>query len=208
MRTLVAITATFGCLGFAGSASAVNRSFFGVVSAEHPSVQDYSRMGSARIGTLRLIFNWQSIQPFGPGAYDWSSYDDLIGQAAQQGIRVLPTIYASPSWAAAQPQHPPSSDHYDEFTAFCRAAAARYGSNGSFWALNPSLPKTPIIDWQLWNEVNSPSFWLPESQPGGYKQLLVHAHAGIKGVDPKARIVLAGMYATPGGPGRSPWSSS
>jgi hypothetical protein len=201
MRKLAAITAAFSCLIFAGSASAVNRSFFGVVSAKHPTAQDYSRMGSARVGTLRLIFNWASIQPSGPGAYDWSSYDSMIGQAAQQGIRVLPTIYGSPRWAAAQSKHPPSPDHYDEFTAFCRAAAARYGSNGSFWALNPLLPKTPIIDWQVWNEVNSGSFWLPNPNPKVYKRLLVHTYAGIKGVDPRARIMLAGMYATPGGPG-------
>ena len=193
MRKLVAITAAFSCLVFAGSASAVKRSFFGVVSAKHPTGQDYSRMGSARVGTLRLIFNWQSIQPSGPGTYDWSSYDSMIGQAAQQGIRVLPTIYGSPDWVADIPQHPPSSAYYDEFTAFCREAAERYGSNGSFWTDNLLIPKVPVTDWQVWNEVNLPGFWLPDPDPWLYTELLVQAHAGIKGGDPRARIILAGM---------------
>jgi hypothetical protein len=169
----------------------VKRSFFGVVSAKPPTAQDYSRMGSARVGTLRLIFNWQSIQPSGPGAYDWSGYDSQIGQAARQGIRVFPTIYGSPGWAAAEPNNPPTPDYYDEFLAFCRAAANRYGAGGTFWAEH--TPAVPITHWQVWNEPNLRMFWNSHPDPWLYKELLVQAHAGIKGGDPNARVVLAGL---------------
>ncbi len=209
MRKLVAITAAFSCLVFAGSASAVNRSFFGVVSAKQPTAQDYSRMGSARVGTLRLIFNWASIQPSGPGAYDWSSYDSMIGQAAQQGIRVLPTIYGSPRWAAAQPQHPPSPAHYDEFTAFCRAAAARYGSNGSFWALNPSAPQDPHHRLAALERGQLGELLASESQSEGLQAAAGPRTRRDQGCRPEGENHVGGDVRDPGrARAPSPWSSS
>lgn len=197
MRRLLSAATVLICLASASAASAAPRSFYGVISANDPSAAEFTRLGTARVGTFRLNFNWQSIQPAGPGTFDWSRYDYLIGQAAQQGIRVLPTIYGSPGWAADKPNHPPSSGSYDEFEAFCREAAARYGANGTFWALNPLVPKIPITDWQLWNEVNSPSFWLPKPNPKLYKALLAVTDRGIGSGDPKARIMLAGLFRTP-----------
>jgi hypothetical protein len=104
--------------------------------------------------------------------YDWSHHDTIVGAAAQQGIRVLPTVYSTPSWVAARPNYPPSQDHFGDFRAFVQTAAERYGYSGTFWAANPGIPKLPIASWQLWNEVNSPTFWYAKPKAQQYAALL------------------------------------
>src|SRR5262249_54229478 len=197
-RRLVATTTLVLCLGLASGAHAsAPREFYGVISANDPTPSQINRMGAGKVGTLRVNFVWGAVQA-APGApYDWSHYDELIGAAARNGIRVLPTIYSSPKWAAPRPNYPPSPAYMDDFQAFTKAPAERYGNNGLFWTLNPLIPKMPITDWQLWNEPNSPSFWQPKPDPAEYVALLRRAHDGIKSGDPQARIVLAGLFRKP-----------
>jgi hypothetical protein len=128
---------------------------------------------------------------------DWLLYDQLIGDAAANGIRVLPTVYSTPTWAAASPSQPPAGPHRSQFAAFVREAAQRYGSNGSFWDTHPWFPKLPIINWQFWNEPNWPAFWSPKPSAKQYVSLLRVFRNSIKGVDPAAKIVLAGLFRTP-----------
>ena len=199
MKRLIAATAVALCLGTASSAAAAPRDFYGVVGGKFdPSASDFDRMGAGRVGSIRINLAWATVQRFGPAdPYDWSRYDPLIAAAATNGIKVLPTIFGTPDWAAARPNHPPSSAHVDEFEAFIRAAVERYGPNGIFWTLNPTIPKAPITDWQLFNEPNSPTYWLPKPKAKQYKPFLVVANRAIHGVDPSARIILAGLFPTP-----------
>jgi polysaccharide biosynthesis protein PslG len=199
MRLRLVIAATvLACLGTATqSHAATPREFYGVIPAVDPDSSEIARMGDGRVGTMRINFVWGAVQTGPSAALDWSHYDAIIGAAAQSGIRVLPTVYSSPSWAAQKTNYPPSPSHRGEFQQFVREAAARYGTNGSFWAQNPGIPKLPVIDWQLWNEVNSPSFWYSKPNPKQYVGLLRIFHDGIKSGDPAAKIVLAGLFRTP-----------
>ena len=156
-----------------------------------------ARLGQGNVGTLRIDLAWGSVQA-GPGAaYDWSHYDPVIASAAQHGIRVLATVYSSPTWAESTPEHPPLGSALPGFEAFVRAAAHRYGANGTFWTQHSQLPKLPITDWQLWNEPNSGLFWKPKPDAGQYLTLLRAFNAAIKGVDPGAEILLTGLFPTP-----------
>jgi hypothetical protein len=184
-------------LGPASSASATPREFFGVAPFDDPTQAEFNRMGDGRVGTLRTNFLWPAVQALGPIYFDWSRYDTLVGRAAENGIRVLPTVYGSPGWAAKKSRFPPNPQHVDEFEEFMRQAAERYGPGGTFWTLNPLLPETPIIDWQIWNEVNSPIFWLPRPNAKQYKPILAAAERAIHDVNPDSRIVLAGLFPTP-----------
>ena len=65
-------------------------------------------MGTGHVGTLRINFVWGAVQPTSTATYDWSHYDAIIGAAAQQGIRVLPTVYSSPAWVASRTNYPPT----------------------------------------------------------------------------------------------------
>jgi polysaccharide biosynthesis protein PslG len=173
------------------------RSFYGVISANDPDSGEIARMGAGKVGTLRINFVWGAVQFREGAAYDWSHYDAIIGQAAQNGIRVLPTVYSSPTWAAAENYHPPARRLWGEFRAFVHAAVARYASNGAFWSQHPNIPKIPIIDWQLWNEPNLQLFWLPKLSPKSYVGLLRVFTRAVRNGDPSGRVLLAGLFPYP-----------
>jgi hypothetical protein len=196
-RSLVIAATLLICLAVGAPALAAPRSFYGVISAQDPSASELARMGTGKVGTLRINLVWAAVQPESSAQFDWSHYDAVIGAAAQNGIRVLPTVYGSPSWAAGAQNQPPSSQALDAFRTFARAAAERYGSTGTFWTMNPAIPRLPVIDWQLWNEANSPSFWRPRPSPRAYVTLLRAFSDGIRGADPSARIILTGLFPTP-----------
>jgi hypothetical protein len=195
----VAMAVGLLCIGIASSAKAAPREFYGVFdSAERgPSSAEIARMGAGRVGTLRINLVWAAVHPTPNSPPDWLLYDQLIGDAAANGIRVLPTVYSSPTWAAGSPNHPPPRSHRDEFAAFIKAAVRRYGSNGEYWSTHPWVPKLPITDWQLWNEPNSPSFWFAKPSAKQYVGLLRVFSRAIRSTDRKARIVLAGLFRTP-----------
>jgi hypothetical protein len=197
-RSLVLAATLLICLAAASpSHASAPRSFYGVIPANDPDFSEIARMGAGNVGTMRINFVWGAVQPTAGSSFDWSHYDAIIGAAAAQGIRVLPTVYSSPSWAAAKNNYPPSKQHLGDFRAFVQAAAARYGADGSFWSGNPAIPKLPVIDWQLWNEVNSPSFWYRKPSAKQYVGLLRVFSGGIKSGDPTAKVVLAGLFRTP-----------
>src|SRR6266508_4182365 len=197
MRRLVIATLLI-CLGPASHAAAgAPRAFYGVIPANDPDASEIARMGAGKVGTLRVNFVWAAVQPSAGSSYDWSHYDAIVGPAAEQGIRILPTVYSSPSWAANKPNYPPSKAHMNDFRAFVQAAAARYGANGTFWSDHPTTPKLQVTDWQLWTEVNAPSFWYRKPSVKQYVGLLRVFHSGIKAGDPSADIILAGLFRTP-----------
>ena len=39
------------------------------------------------------------------------------------------------------------------YVDYLNALIGRYGPNGDFWKQNPTLPKVPIREWQIYNEV-------------------------------------------------------
>jgi hypothetical protein len=198
MRRLPGIVAVLLlCLGLAGKAAAAPRSFYGVIAANDPDTNEIARMGAGNVGVLRINLVWAAVQPNSPSEFDWRHYDTIVGAAARNGIRVLPTIYGSPSWAADRQNHPPSGAHRGDFRTFVQTAAERYGANGTFWLFHPNIPRLPVINWQLWNEVNSPSFWYRKPNPKQYVKLLRAFNAGIKSADPSAKILLAGLFPTP-----------
>ena len=194
------------------------REFFGVVPALTPDAGDYARMKAMGVGTMRGLMSWPVLEP-SPGNYDWTYFDQWVSRAAQQGIRVFPTIYGTPSWAnffdgrgncgAGCP--PRSSAGLSAFAEFVRAAVKRYGPNGEFWTpsegqcgLPPLCPDQgpacgcatplPIRSWQIWNEQNSPKYFHPQPNAADYAKLLAAAADPIRSVDPAAEIVIGGMW--------------
>jgi polysaccharide biosynthesis protein PslG len=203
---LLLVAALGGCGGGGGGngggspPSGASRGFYGVISAEPlPGAPELARLGQGNVGTLRINLAWGSVQS-GPGAsFDWSHYDPVVGAAARNGIRVFATVYSSPTWAESTPEYPPLGSRLPQFEAFVRAAVQRYGSDGTFWKENPGLPRLPIVDWQAWNEPNSLLFWKPTPDASDYLELLRGFNTAVKGADPRARIVLGGLFPTPTG---------
>ena len=192
-RLLIAAVLVAALIFPAASRASAPRSFYGVMAATDPSAQEAAWMGASGVRTLRINLTWASVQPASPNQYDWTHYDQVIGDAARSGIRVLATVYGSPSWVAPSPNYPPTGSNITRFRAFVSAAAARYGSHGTFWAEHPDIPRLPVTWWQLWNEVSSPTFWGPAPNAGQYVRLLRVFHGAVKSADPRARILLAGL---------------
>ena len=128
------------------SGSAAPRDFYGVVSQQRDlGADDVARMGAGRVGTLRVALPWSEVDPSPlPGDYDWSHFDAVVGEAARQGIVILPTVFTVPDWVAfedgcAGPAGgpcsitPPSSQlALSAWRTFLGAAARRYGPGGPF----------------------------------------------------------------------------
>lgn len=183
-----------------------------------------SAMRKRGVGSLRVTFYWSEAQPYAqmsdvpPGRRDqfvkaggrptnFGPADAVVAAAVRKGISVLPVVIAAPRWASTQPGMtfaPPKNAK--DFARFTSVLVRRYGPKGSFWTDNPSIPKRPIRDWQIWNEPagflgfgDRTLFWtepFSNSLPV-YVGMLKASRTSIKKADKGARIVLAGFYGRP-----------
>jgi hypothetical protein len=206
--TLAAATALLATFGFAGSATAAKApaDFYGVVPQSNLGASDFERMGTGKVGSVRSLMNWGAIDPSAAADdNNWSTFDPIVLDAARNGIEILPFVFATPSWVANDLDNrgcsaskcvlfaPTSPAALAAWQEFIKDAVERYGPNGTLWAENPGVPKTPIDTWQFWNEQNSESFFKPKPKPKAYAKLLAAADDAVASVDPSADVVLGGM---------------
>jgi hypothetical protein len=165
-------------------------------------------MKASGVRSLRVSFVWSAAQPYescadvpaGPGPpfvdeggvpTDFSAADRLVQMTADRGIGLLPVVQYSPPWDStgtdAGPPHDPKP-----FARYVAALARRYGADGSFWRENPAVPQRPVRDWQIWNEPNIRYYW-PKPFARGYVKMLRATRAALRGADPRARLILAGL---------------
>lgn len=204
------LTAFVLLLAAVPAASAAGRSvphgFFAVhwtpeLAATPADAQDFQwdLMASSGVESVRADFTWPSAQPDRGGPIDFSRTDGLVRRAALRDIELLPVVNEAPRWARAFPRFiksPPRDPA--TYTRYLAALVERYGSKGTFWVDNPTLPKRPVRDWQIWNEPHLRVYWnAPENSkwghPGGYGRLLRAAYKTVKTRDRSARVVLAGI---------------
>ena len=206
-RVVLACALAGSCTGTAASsAEAVGRDFFGVVTIQAPTASDFQTMGRGRVGTLRTLFFWATVEPT-PGARNWGLYDQLVANASAQGVKVLPVLFGSPSFAQSpETRYPIRKAGRRAFARFASDAVNRYKAGGTFWqssywlsfaAAHPGVQPVPITDWQLWNEVNSPSYSTPHPRVGQYAALLKATGSAVHGADRNAHLILAGMFTRP-----------
>jgi hypothetical protein len=184
------------------AAGARANALFGVVSQSELTMRDYKRMDAGNVATLRFGIWWNVVQP-APGRYDWSSVDPIVAGAASAGVRPLPFVFGTPSWLAKRTVEPPvrSGRQRRSWQRFLRAAVERYGPGGEFWSGRSR--RKPVTEWQVWNEANFSIYWRPRPSAQEYAELVALAERAIHAVDPRARILLAGLAPVLGG--LEPW---
>lgn len=206
-RIAVALAALIGLAGvLTGSPAAraaVPATFWGVNPVAVPTASQIQQISAGGVGTIRVPLSWSTIQPVAGAEPDWSSFDALMEAPARYHIQALPVVWGSPSWVTPKPSDLPLAQ-LTQWNQFLREAVTRYGPNGSFWAehsaVSPDpLPYEPIRLWQIWNEPNFFYFSSPVS-PAAYAKLVVSSHAALSAVDPGAKVLLGGMFATPADP--------
>jgi putative glycosyl hydrolase len=214
--TLLAIVLTVLALSLlaASPAAAARSEFFGIVQGQLDD-GDLQGMRAARVRSERFEFGWRAVEPT-QGSYRWGPLDGSIGALASHGIRPTPFVFGSPRWVAPKPAIPPidSAAHEAAWRTFLRAAVARYGPGGSYWANEypqryPGATRLPIQSWQVWNEPNLRKYFDPEGSDQQtaqkYARLLRISHDAIKSQDPQAEIVLAGNPGYPPSGGLRAW---
>jgi hypothetical protein len=179
----------------------VRADFYGVVSQGPLIDRDFDAMRRGNVGTLRFAVPWSQVEP-APGAYDWSQVDAVVAGASATGIELLPVTYGTPRWLAPEDVTPPveTQRQRNAWAALHRELARRYGRGGTFWAGRPGY--APVTQWQPWNEPNLRYFWGSRPSARRYAQMLRLAATAIRGEDPRARIVMAGLAP---GRGQLPW---
>jgi len=170
--------------------------FWGVVPVTAPNSPQLARIKQGGVRSIRAPLNWSQVER-APGVFDWSPFDAVVLPAAKHGIQVLPFLLSSPRWAAPSGSILPvdTSDQQEAWAGFLRAAVRRYGTGGELWLEHRELRPQPIVTWQIWNEPNHPAFADPPD-PARYATLLKQSRRAITSVDSRARILLAGLYAT------------
>jgi len=188
------------------------KGFFGIAPQSALSDEDARYMVAGGIDAVRWPMPWDSIQPTAKGGYDWASFDPVVSVAARHGLQVLPFVYATPKWIARKYTKMPidSARARNAWTAFLEAAVKRYGPGGEFWnekapgvvQYEPAIPRPmPIRTWQLWNEANFFYFAYPVS-PQRFVRLLKLSSPAIKRVDPRAKVILSGLFGEPTASGK------
>ena len=170
--------------------------YYGLLPQEGMSASDVATVKAGGIESIRLAVSrdWVSQKP---GSYNWTDIDTVVRNAANNGISILPTFYGSARWESDNFKlMPTSSTALADWTSMLKAAVQRYGPTGSFWQMNPTVPKKPISIWQIWNEVNT--VWFTKSvDPADYAKLVIESSKAIRSQDPDAKVMLSGLFATP-----------
>lgn len=209
-RALVAAVtlALVGTMAFAATASALPGRFWGVMPQAGPTPEQFQRLKRGGVKSVRLPISWNVIQPTRNGPIEWSGLDEMIERTARTGLEVLPFFAGAPKWAVREKRVPGGRGLMApaKLPIHGRAAGAwrkllqqavlRYGPRGSFWRENPSVPKRPIRVWQIWNEPNF-RYFVAKPNAGQYGKLVKMSYGIIKRADPKAQVILAGMFALP-----------
>ena len=196
---MTALTATVAAL-FLAPATSAKGGFFGLdYTFNSLHGRDTGKLAKSGAKTVRWTFAWPRIE-HSSGSFDWSEPDQLVGDLAARGIRVLPVLDRSPKWVAKSAVTPPISSPQarNAWKRFLREAVKRYGPNGSYWTItyrtqHPGKRALPIRTWQIWNEPNLKSHFHPRPSPHRYARLLKISDGAIHRQDRGASVLFAGM---------------
>jgi hypothetical protein len=151
------------------------------------------------VESIRLTFAWEQLEP-SKGKFTLSNVDRLIKAAANHHLSVVLNVTQPPFWATLKPRspewqrYPPRESN--SMAPLWGTLAARYGHSGTLWAENPTVPKNPVRQWQIWNEQSAPWMWATRPWAPGYVQLLKWSAQAIKSADRKAVVVAGSVVAS------------
>ncbi len=157
--------------------------------------RDLDLIAQAGFKFVRMDFGWGGIERK-KGEYNWSEYDELLGNLDQRGIRAIFILdYSNPLYeqaiesrnpvfggthkTTASPQHPESVAAFAQWSA----AAAKH-----FQARH--------VVWEIWNEPNI-HFWAPEPNVGQYTALALATCKTIRQSAPEATIIAPATSGFP-----------
>ncbi len=162
-----------------------------------------SAMSQDGMGVARTDAAWDLVQHDSAASpYDWTIPDRIAGALAKRGLRWLPVIDLAPVWAQQPKYTPPGCDEVisryvppkdpDEYAAFARALAHRYGRGGEFWETY-SGTAIPMTQYEVWNEPNVDAYWNNRPSAAQYVAMYNAARTAIREEDEDAQVVVGGI---------------
>ena len=134
--------------------------------------QDLSMLRDAGVGIIRMDVSWSRCET-APGEYDFSHYDQLVGDLEQRGMRLLFIIdYGNRLYDDGLAPH--SDECRKAYARFCAVLAGRYAGKD--------------VIWELWNEPNI-GFWKPQPNIDDYMAWCHAVVPAIRKADPNACII-------------------
>ncbi len=191
------------------------KAFFGIGPQEGITPKDLEYMRAGGIGSVRIPISWSSIQPTRKGGYEWGGFDQIVETITRSRLQMLPFFYSTPRWLARDWRTLPVNNGQQRraWAAFLKAAVKRYGPRGDFWReRSPGAVQyqteairnpQPIRNWQIWNEANF-FYFVDKVSPGRYARLAMASGGAIKSVDPRANVILSGLFGEPTVPKNRP----
>ena len=199
-KLVLLITICAAALAPASARADIPPGFIGMSPQSVGKASDLELMREAGISSVRLPLHWAGVQSKSPYLADpnWKGFDREVEVAAEEGIRIMPFVFATPDWAADQPIDLPVSTPLQRWgwATFLREAAERYGAAGEFWDEHPELPYLPVRSWEIWNEQNIVSF-ASEQNPAKYARLLRISGRVLHRTDRAAQVIVGGFFGKP-----------
>ena len=132
------------------------------------------------VSWVRRDISWKQVEPT-VGSFDFSNADAVIDAELAMGIQVLAILdYGHPEYTAnsgGNSHYPP--DDLNDYGTYVRETVTHFSNR--------------IHVWEIWNEPNFSTFWLPNPDPVAYGNLVKVAIQEIQEADPNAQIMLGGM---------------
>lgn len=154
--------------------------------------RQFDLMADMHVTWVRVDVDWSVVEPE-RGRFDWSYPDKLVDEASAHGMKVLIVVAFSPAWTRAVAADPADKashlrpDQISDYAEFAKLTAERYVPRG-------------VGGWEIWNEPNSNKFWPPQPDADEYGALFRAAEPAIRGVDPKATLLIGGLAPRYDGP--------
>jgi hypothetical protein len=157
--------------------------------------QNLDMAAAAGGSVIHTTASWPTLAPTRPTAplngddpaYHLNDLDELVGQAAARGMRVMIDINGTPKWANGGKAPNVMPTKLSDLTAFARMLATRYNGNSGHGSV--SL-------YSVWNEPNLGLFLTPQFKgktivgPANYAKLYKAAYAGIRAGNPLAQVAI------------------
>lgn len=156
-------------------------------------------MASSGVEAVRISIAWAQLEPV-RGLYQFAALDSLVRASAKHHLHAVINVAYTPVWASTRPNDPQGMrfppKNVGDFASLMHLLVLRYGPGGSFFAANPTLPRDPVREWQLWNEEDAPWYWNDKQWWRGYTQLLKASYPAIHRVDRHAVVVAGSLVAS------------
>jgi hypothetical protein len=159
--------------------------------------REVALLSAGHVRWVRMSMAWNGVERFGRGQYDErfvSDMDYAVRAVRAAGIEVLmPIADGVPYWASADPGKHLDSDGKPQWNKLWRPADFADFGRFTGWVASRYAPLGVHV-FEVWNEPNLERFWPSGPNPAEYAAMLRAAYPAIKRADPRATVLLGGLY--------------